>query len=235
MKTQGQKLSENKNQHSQKNTESHLQDLTISKVVADVKAKIEQQYSIKVEKESQISTSYLESLINEEIQSRDNTYIKPDGGFLSFQLNGRKCYILVSEQKRQGTNDSRLLEGKKTQGKGNAVERLGKNVDAFDILFGNEDIYPFVVFLQGCDFYGEESTIVDRVRTIAKFQPMNQVNLYWKKITKHQSVGGSYFMRGHSMNDKPGTSDWSYQEMFDVMYEIASKSVEYYLKKENQL
>jgi hypothetical protein len=38
-------------------------------------------------------------------------------------------------------------------------------------------------------------------------------------------------MRGHSMNENPGTSDWTYQEMYNVIYEIASLSVEYYLGK----
>lgn len=33
------------------------------------------------------------------------------------------------------------------------------------------------------------------------------------------------------MYEKPGTSDWTYEEMYDIMYEIASKSVEYYLSK----
>lgn len=234
LKTQSKKLSENKNQHTQKNVESQLQDLKISKVVSDVKVNIEKNYSIKIIHQSEVSCVELESLVSNNSDSRTDTYIKPDGGLLYFLQENKKCYILASEQKRQGTNDSRLLEGKSAQAKGNAVERLGKNVDAFDILFGNEDIYPFVVFLQGCDFFKDESTIVDRVRTIAKFQPMNKINLFWTKISKNVSIGGSYFMRGHSMNDKPGSSDWSYQEMYDVMYEIASKSVEYYLNKKTQ-
>ena len=143
----------------------------------------------------------------------------------------KKKYILVSEQKRQGTNDKRITEGKSKQSQGNAAERLGKNVDALDVMFGDEDIYPFVVFLQGCDFYDVESTIGDRIRTIAKFQETNKINLHWKQLQKHNFFGGSYFMRGHSMLDKPGSSDWSKKEMFDVMYEIATKSVEYYLEK----
>jgi len=230
-KTQSKRLSENRNQHVQKNVESQKQDLNISEVVKQVKFDIEKNYSVSVKQDTQISCIELENMVCHDIESRTDTYIKPDGGFLSIEVNGIKCYILVSEQKKQGTNDSRILERKSKQAKGNAVERLGKNVDAFDILFGNEDIYPFVCFLQGCDFYKEESTIVDRVRTIAKFQSINTINLFWKKISRHQYVGGSYFMRGHSMYDKPGTSDWTYQEMYDIMYRIASKSVEYYLSK----
>jgi hypothetical protein len=182
MKTQSKKLSENVNQHVQKNVESHKQDLGISAVVADVKSAIEKKYSIPVYYRSKILCSNLESRISPNLESRTDTYVKPDGGFLYIIINDIEYYISVGEAKRQGTNDARLMEGKEQQSQGNAVERLGKNVDAFDLLFCDEDIYPFVVFLQGCDFYKEESTIVDRVRTIAKFQPMNQINLFWKRI-----------------------------------------------------
>ena len=102
---------------------------------------------------------------------------------------------------------------------------------SFDIIFGDEDIYPFVVFLQGCDFYDSESTIGDRIRTIASLQPMNQINLYWKQIRKNKFVGGSYYMRGHSMKDSPGSSDWGSQEMKDVMLSISQHALEYYISK----
>ena len=47
------------------------------------------------------------------------------------------------------------------------VERLGKNFNGLDLLFINEEILPFVTFLQGCDFH-ETETIGDRVITIFK-------------------------------------------------------------------
>ena len=43
----------------------------------------------------------------------------------------QKYPILITEMKNQGTNDLRLKEGKKKQAKGNAIERLGKNVIGF--------------------------------------------------------------------------------------------------------
>jgi type II restriction enzyme len=228
-KTQGQKLSENKNQHAQKNVESQQQDLKIKTIVSAVKEKIEEKYDIKLTFKDKILTKDIEALVSDEQFCKENTYIKPDGGFLYMTIDEKLYPILVSEQKRQGTNDTILLKGRKKQGKGNAVERLGKNVDAFDVLFGDEDIYPFVVFLQGCDFYSPESTIVDRVRTIANFQPMNVINLYWKQIRKNKNTAGSYFMRGHSMHEAPGTSDWTFDEMFNVMFEIADAATQYYI------
>ena len=122
------------------------------------------------------------------------------------------------------------MEGKKKQVNGNAVERAGKNLIACHILFGNEDICPFISWFQGCDFYYNESNIVDRVRTMFLFQKNCELHLYWKPIMKNLSAGGSYFMRGHSMNEAPGTSDWTFDEMLPVMLQTAKDSVEYYKK-----
>jgi len=59
----------------------------------------------------------------------DSTYMCPDGGILSLQRNDSKTYpILITEVKIQGTNDIRARERLKKQSKGNAIERLGKNV-----------------------------------------------------------------------------------------------------------
>jgi type II restriction enzyme len=156
--------------------------------------------------------------------------VQPDGGFVWVLINGVKRYILVSEQKKQGTNDKRIDEGKERQQTGNAVERLSKNLKSFDVLFGDEDIYPFIVFLQGCDFYDDE-TIPDRVKTMFNFLPPNTINLYWKQIQKYNYAAGSYYMRGHSIYEESGSSDWTFDEMYPLMKEISYKSLEYYLLK----
>ena len=44
--------------------------------------------------------------------------VKPDGGILFVKIRGELYPILVCEAKKQGTNDVRLAEGKKKQGKG---------------------------------------------------------------------------------------------------------------------
>jgi hypothetical protein len=38
-------------------------------------------------------------------------------------------------------------------------------------------------------------------------------------------------MRGHSMNEEPGTSDWTFDEMSTILLDVATQSIEYYLSK----
>lgn len=80
--------------------------------------------------------------------------MRPDGGILSIvDRKTKKDYpILIAEKKNQGTNDLRALEGKEKQAKGNAIERLGKNVIGFRAALLKESIFPFVCFGDGCDF-----------------------------------------------------------------------------------
>lgn len=231
--TQSQKLRNNTNQHILKNVESQLLDFKIKNVVDNVLIKLKEKYpKLKFGCDENYPIRILEAMVSSnDIITQEKTSFKPDGGLVWVLINGKKYYILVSEQKKQGTNDKLLLEGKKKQSKGNAVERLGKNIIAVEILFGDEDITPIVVFLQGCDFFDEESSIPDRIRTIAKFQPINQINLYKKQLQKYNWFAGSFFMRGHSMNDKPGTSDWTFNEMMTILLDVATKSIEYYLLK----
>jgi len=216
-----------------KNEESKIQDNNIMIVASLVLSRLQSKYPyLKFGMDKKMMLRTIEKMVKGDVYTTsDKSFITPDGGFLWVKINGKKYYILVSEQKRQGTNDKRLLEGKKRQSQGNAAERLGKNVDAIDVLFANEEIYPFIVFLQGCDFNDNESTIGDRIRTIAKFQEINVVNIYWKQVMKKLFVGGSYFMRGHSMKELPGTSDWTFEEMILPMFTIAETALNYYLKK----
>ncbi len=229
--TQSDRLRNNTNQHTIKITESHSQDNLIKYCREVMFNRLRDIYpDNQFGYDPTYSTQSLENIIGQEPKTKSSSYIQPDGGLCWVLINSKKKYILVTEQKKQGTNDKRIMEGKDEQSNGNAVERLGKNLDAFDVLFGDEDIYPFVVFLQGCDF-NDESSIPDRVRTLFKFQEPNQINLEWKQLQKHTFVGGSYFMRGHSIYDEPGISDWTADEMIPIMFEIAYKATEYYLLK----
>ncbi len=75
----------------------------------------------------------------------DSSSMRPDGGILSLvDVNGSEYPVLISEVKNQGTNDARTLEGKPKQAKGNAIERLGKNVIGFRTALLHETIFPFV-------------------------------------------------------------------------------------------
>ncbi|HEX5527730.1 MAG TPA: EcoRI family type II restriction endonuclease [Solirubrobacterales bacterium] len=147
--------------------------------------------------------------------------MKPDGGILSIlDGEGEKHVILITEVKNQGTNDLRKKEGLKKQARGNAIERLGKNVIGFRTAMLTERITPFVCFGYGCDFE-DGSSILDRVKTIAMFGPLNEVC-----VADLGEAGvfnrGSFFFR---------EEEWTEPEMEDVMYEVAKRSIYYYFSK----
>lgn len=148
--------------------------------------------------------------------------MRPDGGILSIvDRKTKKDYpILIAEKKNQGTNDLRALEGKEKQAKGNAIERLGKNVIGFRAALLKESIFPFVCFGDGCDF-ATDSSILDRVVTIAMFGSLNKEYL-------HNSGPQGVFNRGTFYFRVP---QWTTKEMEDRCYSIAEKSIFYYFSK----
>ncbi|MDE2673720.1 MAG: hypothetical protein OXH65_01270 [Paracoccaceae bacterium] len=152
----------------------------------------------------------------------NNTSMRPDGGILSLQRNDGKRYpILITEVKNQGTNDIRASEGKKKQAKGNAIERLGKNVIGFRTAMITEGIFPFICFGDGCDFE-DGSSILDRVTTIAMFGRLNQINLHVDGLPHARFDRGSFFFR---------PEPWTAEEMRVPMLEIAKGAVYYYFSK----
>jgi type II restriction enzyme len=105
---------------------------------------------------------------------RPDTNMKPDGGILSVvDRDGHRHAILIVEVKNQGTNVQRVAEGLDEQAKGNAIERLGKNVIGFRTMLLTESIMPFVCFGYGCDF-AKGSSILDSVVTMAMFASILQ-------------------------------------------------------------
>lgn len=151
----------------------------------------------------------------------DESSMRPDGGFVYLQgKNGERYPILISEKKNQGTNDLRALEGKPRQAKGNAIERLGKNVIGLRAMLANEDIFPFVCFGDGCDF-DKSSSILDRVVTIAIFGELNKVYLH-DVANLPQFKRGTYFFR---------VEEWTEDEMYDRCLDIATRSIYYYYSK----
>ncbi len=152
----------------------------------------------------------------------ENTFIRPDGGILCIQGNvGDKLTypIIIAEVKNQGTNDLRAREGLPKQARGNAIERLGKNLIGLRAALMRESIFPFVCFGYGCDFEAE-SSILDRVSTMAMFGKLNTTYL-------HNEEGGK-FNRG-SFYFRP--ERWSIDEMTAIMKDIAERSVLYYFSK----
>lgn len=144
------------------------------------------------------------------------SYIKPDGGFLyATNNNGKRKLVLVAEVKRQGTNDKRLLEGLLKQAKGNAIERLGKNLIGIRAIFKKEKIIPFVCFGSGDDFR-DNSTIRDRVITMNDLFPLQKIFIQKDKLP-FEPV--SMFFR---------SKEWTTKEMKRTMIDIAEKAIHSY-------
>ncbi|WP_449423311.1 EcoRI family type II restriction endonuclease [Rhodanobacter lindaniclasticus] len=147
--------------------------------------------------------------------------MRPDGGILSIvRGDGLELPILIAEKKNQGTNRLRESEGKAAQAKGNAIERLGKDVIGFRAALLSESIFPFVCFGDGCDF-ADDSSILDRVVTIAMFGELNREYL-------HNQGGGERFNRGSFYFREP---EWTEREMQARCYSVAEKRVYYYYSK----
>ncbi len=152
--------------------------------------------------------------------SHQQSSMRPDGGILNMvRSDGAELPIRITEKKNQGTNRLRVNEGKAVQAKGNAIERLGKNVIGFRTAFLSESIFPFVCFGDGCDF-ADGSSILDRVVTIAMFGRLNKEYLH--NQCENRFPRGSFYFR---------EPEWTEQEMFEICVSIAEKSVYYYYSK----
>lgn len=150
----------------------------------------------------------------------NNSRLQPDGGIIYIKINNQELPILISERKRQGTIDILLREhGKIQKARGNAIERLGKNILGFQTYFKilDENIFPFVVFGDGYDF-DNNSTIRDRVITMNHFGGLNKINV----INTLGFQRGSCFFR---------YEEWTNSEIFNILKEVTNQSITYYLKK----
>lgn len=152
----------------------------------------------------------------------NNTSMKPDGGILTIKSSKDSTLtypILISEVKNQGTNDLRAKEGLRKQAQGNAIERLGKNLIGFRTALLRESIFPFVCFGYGCDFE-ETSPILDRISTMAMFGRLNKSYLHNEEDGRFNR--GSFYFRAE---------EWTIDEMFEIMKDIAERAVLYYFSK----
>ena len=150
-----------------------------------------------------------------------SSFMSPDGGITYLiDKNGNKHPILIGEVKNQGTNSARLREGLPKQAKGNAVERLGKNVIGFRTYLLDEAIFPYVCFGDGCDFE-RGSSILDRVFTIAMFGSLNEDHTFNEGPNGSFNRGSYYFK----------SDRWTIEELYDIMYEVAKRSIYYYFSK----
>ena len=209
------------------NVSSKKMESDLIKALRIVEEKISRNYDVPITWEDKIKLS----LIVDDLRKNypeidffhffDSTFLKPDGGILYItDLKGNRYPILIAEAKRQGTNDLRAKEGLEKQARGNAIERLGKNLIGFRTWLAHEDIFPFVVFGEGNDF-SDESSILDRVVTMSMFAPLNRIELISDPASKHFKRG-SFFFREKS---------WTVSEIHPILHEIADNSLKYYLDK----
>src|SRR5581483_11232911 len=105
-------------------------------------------------------------------------------------------------------------EGLPNQAKGNAIERLGKNLIGIKAIFKNEGVLPFVCFGQGHDFQ-EGSSILDRVITMNEFFPLNTI--FVEKDHLPFEPVSMYFRY----------EDWTVDEMAALLFQIARRAIEY--------
>lgn len=142
-------------------------------------------------------------------QGKDS-FVKPDGGIIYFLKDGKKYPILITEAKKQGTNDIRSLEGKSKQGKGNAIERAYKNHKELELFCKKLPVFPYVIFAYGCDFE-EGSSINDRLDAMTEYLPRNKIY-----------IGTENKIVNLFVQNNPFTKD----EIFDTMLRVAKKSIE---------
>lgn len=206
------------------NSVSKKQEKEIITAINNVKEKILKTHHVKLIHKHKMNLKDIVNVLQKAFPDVDFHYyfdssnIRPDGGILFIEDTNRRLYpILIAEVKNQGTNDLRIKEGKTKQAKGNAIERLGKNVIGLRAALLTESIFPFVCFGYGCDFE-LDSSILDRVVTIAMFGELNKTYLH---NIGHNGLfnRGSFYFR---------CDKWNVNEMSDIMYDIANRSILYY-------
>lgn len=209
------------------NTTSKKQETHVIQALERVVERLQETYPVKLEHRADWKLKELVEGLRDAFPAVEFCYhfesssIRPDGGILYLRSHdGRLFPILISEVKNQGTNDLRAEEGKPKQAKGNAIERLGKNVIGLRAALRMEHVFPFVCFGYGCDFE-TDSSILDRVSTIAIFGRLGQTYLM-DEGPNGIFDRGSFYFRGPK---------WEVNEMYEVMLDIAERAILYYFSK----
>jgi len=234
-------LRKNVNQHKPKNTESKFDDKNIAQAMQKTIDYIENRFGqipnfngFYLEFSGRLSLKgMMENIKNGSIRKQfdttweDNT-IMPDGGFLMLKKQGDTKYqklILAAEVKRQGTNDKRAKEGLKKQARGNAIERLGKNLIGIRAMMNHEDITPFVCFGSGDDFNENDASTKN---VFSKLSTMNEF-YYLNKTYIFKLDGNSEHNKFSPVSMYFRKEEWGANEMFEIMKEIAETSLRYYI------
>lgn len=232
-------LRRNTAQHVPKNRESKRSDKAIRLAMEDCIAYLQERMAehlrgFNLEYDTSLSFGQLVDLIrasqtrNEFDHVFSNRTIKPDGGviwLLKDYDEGFRRLVLVSEVKKQGTNKARMKEGLPKQAQGNAIERLGKNLIGIRAAMNHEPLTPFVCFGWGSDFeqdYRKDSFVMSKVLMMNEFYPLNRTYVFKKDGSSdknHFSPVSMYFRE----------PEWSREEMFHILKEVAETALRYYL------
>lgn len=234
-------LRRNLNQHKPKNTRSKIDDKNIAKAMQKTIDYLENRFrnidnfnNFYFEFSKQLSLkTMMENIKNIGIRKQfDTTWednsIKPDGGFLILKKQNDKNYqklLLAAEVKRQGTNDKRIAEGLGKQARGNAIERLGKNLIGIKAMMNHDDITPFVCFGSGDDFNQDD---LSTKNVFSKLSTMNEF-YYLNKTYVFKIDGNSEHNKFAPVSMYFRKNEWSVDEMFEIMKEIAETSLRYYI------
>jgi len=205
-------------QHKIKNTESKKDDKDIKTAVKICLKLLSEQFPLHTfSVKSSLTFKEIWNYLNQkEDKNLENRKIIPDGGVIWMD---NKYPVLITEMKKQGTNQERIAEGKKKQAVGNAIERYGKNLMAFHTFYQNTDILPVVAFCHGCDFL--DGVVQAKLYALNSFHEINKIydGIYKDRI-------------------KPSTilfklDEWTVDELLQNMLPIVENSINYFLKGDN--
>lgn len=174
------------------------------------------QYNFKITHERRLMNTELYSHFTDSssrhVLESERTGVRPDGGVLLLEhISGKRMVVLVGENKKQGF-------GEVNKAKGNAVERLSKNIQWFRDWTCSESILPFVAFIHGRDF-SKGSYVIDRVASMGNFYKLNQLNIL---KDKNGMGGASLFCR---------VQPFTKNEMYKYCRDILECACMYYAQK----
>jgi type II restriction enzyme len=107
---------------------------------------------------------------------------RPNGGVIYLHHKTESYPVLISEIKKQGTNDKQREMDMPDQPLGNAIERLAKNIKVSNLMCASLPYNCFVCFGYGCDFT-PGSNMMDRVSSMNDMFKLNTFHIDRSKYT----------------------------------------------------
>lgn len=159
-----------------------------------------------------------------------NSRIEADSTIICLEVyehNRVKSYpLFIGEMKKQGTNEMRMKKGLPKQGIGNAAcDRIGKNYTIFAMYCYclDEKLFPYNVFIHGCDFSKENITTTTLSKLTPFFGTLNEFHP-WFDNRIGLTGGTCYYQK----------EDFTCEQLYKYCYKCCKCGIEYYLKKFNE-